>query len=310
MFVPGVKLYSSCGAYEVKCDIDRGAFGLVLNCATNHHHSVALKVQQTPPSSEKDHYKRVRAEISALLRANGLPFVIRTLDVFNYEFAGKLWTCIATPIYKHNLQMAIESGRLRTDVAAAQLLCAVAGIHSRGVLHRDIKPQNIMLDGHDKLVLIDLGLSTEQAPAMTPYVVTRWYRAPEFLLSNGGYSYTDASDAWSVGVVVHEMVTCAPTFPGDSAISTWFMIAAFFGIRPFTRMDDLLAVGHCAHAPPAHDLRAQEIAAQLMQPNPKHRAALAPLLKQCTRAGLLERSCVLTQEKAQEGFDATVASRT
>jgi serine/threonine protein kinase len=299
MFVPGVKLYSSCGAYEVKCDIDRGAFGLVLNCVTNCHHSVALKVQQTPPSSEKDHYKRVRAEISALRRANGLPFVIRTLDVFNYEFAGKLWTCIATPIYKHNLQMAIESGRLRTDVAAAQLLCAVAGIHSRGVLHRDIKPQNIMLDRHDKLVLIDLGLSTEQAPAMTPYVVTRWYRAPEFLLSNGGYAYTDASDAWSVGVVVHEMVTCAPTFPGDSAI---------FNIPPFTKTDDLLAVGHRAHAPPSHDLRAHEIAAQLMQPNPNHRAALAPLLEQCTRAGLLERSCVLPQENAQK--DATVASRT
>ena len=79
-----------------------------------------------------------------------------------------------------------------------QILRGLKYIHSAGVLHRDLKPSNLLLNATCDLKVCDFGLartSTEGNNFMTEYVVTRWYRAPELLLSCDSY---DASiDAWS-----------------------------------------------------------------------------------------------------------------
>ena len=86
------------------------------------------------------------------------------------------------------------------------------------VLHRDLKPQNLLIDRtHNLLKLADFGLARAfglPVRAYTHEVVTLWYRAPEVLL--GGKTYSTPVDVWSIGCIFVEMVNGRPLFPGDS----------------------------------------------------------------------------------------------
>ncbi|XP_013717949.1 cyclin-dependent kinase B1-1 isoform X2 [Brassica napus] len=99
-----------------------------------------------------------------------------------------------------------------------QLCKGVAHCHSHGVLHRDLKPQNLLLLKDKELLKIaDLGLGrtfTVPLKAYTHEIVTLWYRAPEVLL--GSTHYSTAVDMWSVGCIFAEMVRRQALFPGDS----------------------------------------------------------------------------------------------
>lgn len=91
-------------------------------------------------------------------------------------------------------------------------------MHSANVLHRDLKPSNLLVNANCDLKIGDFGLSRTRSETdlMTEYVVTRWYRAPELLLSCS--EYTTAIDIWSVGCIVGEIVTREPLFPGRDYI--------------------------------------------------------------------------------------------
>ena len=93
-----------------------------------------------------------------------------------------------------------------------QLLRGLKYIHSANVLHRDLKPSNILLNANGDLKICDLGLARVASDAMTEYVGTRWYRAPELLLNSS--AYTSAIDVWSVGCIFFQMLTRTPLFPG------------------------------------------------------------------------------------------------
>ncbi|CAG8669294.1 2531_t:CDS:2, partial [Acaulospora colombiana] len=83
------------------------------------------------------------------------------------------------------------------------LLSGIKYCHSRGVLHRDLKPQNLLIDSAETLKLADFGLARiyphrpSSARPLTHEVVTLWYRAPELLL--GSPFYSTEVDMWSVG---------------------------------------------------------------------------------------------------------------
>lgn len=100
-------------------------------------------------------------------------------------------------------------------------------MHQKGVSHRDLKPENILLKqtkkGHtDALSLqvkvADLGaakvLDKSERRMNTPYVVSRYYRAPELIL--GSHFYDQSIDIWSAGCILFELMTRTPLFPGDS----------------------------------------------------------------------------------------------
>lgn len=106
-----------------------------------------------------------------------------------------------------------------------QILEAVRAMHSVGVFHRDLKPGNILVSKDCQIRITDFGLaryihdSTRQGMndlnPMTEYVVTRWYRCPELLLSPNR-PYTEAIDLWSVGCILGELLKRKPLFPGKS----------------------------------------------------------------------------------------------
>lgn len=100
------------------------------------------------------------------------------------------------------------------------LLMTLRGLHHchrNFVIHRDLKPNNLLLspDGHLKIADFGLARATPTVrEVMTPTVVTRWYRAPELLL--GSKFYTPSIDVWSVGVIFAELMLRTPYLPGSS----------------------------------------------------------------------------------------------
>jgi renal tumor antigen len=97
-----------------------------------------------------------------------------------------------------------------------QLLKAIEHMHRNGIFHRDIKPENILLMG-DTVKLADLGScrGLYSKPPFTEYISTRWYRAPELLLSN---NYGKQVDIWAIGCILGELTDGEPLFPGESEI--------------------------------------------------------------------------------------------
>ncbi|KAL3819000.1 hypothetical protein ACJIZ3_004905 [Penstemon smallii] len=112
-----------------------------------------------------------------------------------------------------------------------QILRGIAYCHSHHVLHRDLKPQNLLIDRRtNALKLADFGLARAfgiPVRTFTHEVVTLWYRAPEILL--GSHHYSTPVDVWSVGCIFAEMVNQRALFPGDSEIDELFQIFRVMG---------------------------------------------------------------------------------
>ncbi|KAE8734702.1 Cyclin-dependent kinase B1-1 [Hibiscus syriacus] len=112
-----------------------------------------------------------------------------------------------------------------------QLCKGVAHCHSHGVLHRDLKPQNLLLDKEKGILKIaDLGLGrafTVPLKSYTHEIVTLWYRAPEVLL--GSTHYSTAVDMWSVGCIFAEMLRRQALFQGDSEFQQLLHIFRLLG---------------------------------------------------------------------------------
>ncbi|CAN0009088.1 unnamed protein product [Pylaiella littoralis] len=111
-----------------------------------------------------------------------------------------------------------------------QIMRALDFCHGRGIMHRDLKPQNLLVSRDGTLKVADFGLARAFCPPVRPLtheVVTIWYRAPEILL--GSKTYAPPLDLWSVGTILAEMVTKTPMFPGDSEIDEIYKIFRILG---------------------------------------------------------------------------------
>uniref|UniRef100_A0A034VLD5 Protein kinase shaggy n=1 Tax=Bactrocera dorsalis TaxID=27457 RepID=A0A034VLD5_BACDO len=100
-----------------------------------------------------------------------------------------------------------------------QLFRSLAYIHSLGICHRDIKPQNLLLDPETAVLkLCDFGSAKQllHGEPNVSYICSRYYRAPELIF--GAINYTTKIDVWSAGCVLAELLLGQPIFPGDSGV--------------------------------------------------------------------------------------------
>lgn len=103
-------------------------------------------------------------------------------------------------------------------------------LHSAGVIHRDLKPSNILVNENCDLKICDFGLARIQEPNMTGYVSTRYYRAPEIMLT--WRKYNEKVDMWSAGCIFAELLLGEPLFPGTNHIDQFCVITDLLGNPP------------------------------------------------------------------------------
>uniref|UniRef100_A0A7S2W7D2 Protein kinase domain-containing protein n=1 Tax=Mucochytrium quahogii TaxID=96639 RepID=A0A7S2W7D2_9STRA len=126
-----------------------------------------------------------------------------------------------------------------------QVLRGLKYIHSANVIHRDLKPRNLLVNSNCDLKICDFGLARLDIPqlanegkAMTDYVATRWYRPPEVVIASG--AYTKAIDMWAVGCILGELLLRKPIFPGADQYDLLKRICVVLGAPP----QQMLNVSH------------------------------------------------------------------
>ncbi|KAG6841179.1 Cyclin-dependent kinase catalytic subunit [Blastosporella zonata] len=211
-----------------------GTYGVVYKARdTTNNLIVALKKIRLEAEDEGVPSTAIR-EIS-LLKELKNPNIVRLLDIVHAD--QKLY--LVFEFLDVDLKRYMETrNQNRTPITldivkkfTYQLNAGLLYCHSHRILHRDLKPQNLLIDSRNNLKLADFGLARAFGIPMRTYtheVVTLWYRAPEVLL--GSRHYATGIDMWSVGCIFAEMAMQGqPLFPGDSEIDQIFKIFRILG---------------------------------------------------------------------------------
>ncbi|XP_065007331.1 probable serine/threonine-protein kinase At1g54610 isoform X1 [Musa acuminata AAA Group] len=158
-----------------------------------------------------------------ILRKLDHPNVIKLEGIVTSRMSGNLY--LVFEYMEHDLAGLLARSGLRftepqVKCYMRQLLEGLAHCHGRGVLHRDIKGSNLLIDNNGILRIADFGLATffnpEQNQQLTSRVVTLWYRPPELLL--GATEYGAAVDLWSSGCILAELLAGKPIMPGRTEV--------------------------------------------------------------------------------------------
>ncbi|NXH04850.1 MK15 kinase, partial [Loxia leucoptera] len=231
--------------YEIKRRLGKGAYGIVWR-ATNRQTGETVAVKKIFDAfRNRTDAQRTFREIMFLQEFGEHPNIIKLLDVIPAENDKDIYLIFES--METDLHAVIKKGNLLKDIHKCyilyQLLKATKFIHSGNVIHRDQKPSNVLLDAQCRVKLCDFGLARslcqrgepQPGPALTEYVATRWYRAPEILLASR--RYTKGVDMWSIGCILGEMLLGKPLFPGTSTMN---QIEQILRVIPAPSPEDIL----------------------------------------------------------------------
>lgn len=236
------------GQYLVENELGSAAFSTAYRCIDlnsdstgneDYHEEVCLKVIK----NTKDFFDQSLDEIKILelLRQTGRCYENNIVEMKKF-FYHREHLIIVTELLRQNLfefgKFIIDNNeepyftRQRLCYITRQCLVALNFVHSLGLVHSDVKPENILLASYSraKVKLIDFGSSCYLTDRQSSYIQSRSYRAPEVVL---GLPYDGKIDIWSLGCVVAEMYTGEVTFQNDSIVSMLSRIEAVCG--PFPR---------------------------------------------------------------------------
>uniref|UniRef100_A0A2K6K6Z3 Stress-activated protein kinase JNK n=1 Tax=Rhinopithecus bieti TaxID=61621 RepID=A0A2K6K6Z3_RHIBE len=184
--------------------------------------NVAVK-KLSRPFQNQTHAKRAYREL-VLLKCVNHKNIISLLNVFTPQKTLEEFqdVYLVMELMDANLCQVIhmELDHERMSYLLYQMLCGIKHLHSAGIIHRDLKPSNIVVKSDCTLKILDFGLARTACTnfMMTPYVVTRYYRAPEVIL---GMGYKENVDIWSVGCIMGELVKGCVIFQGTDHIDQW-----------------------------------------------------------------------------------------
>ncbi|XP_009982765.1 PREDICTED: cyclin-dependent kinase 3 [Tauraco erythrolophus] len=211
--------------------IGEGTYGVVYK-ARNRRTGQVVALKKIRLDSETEGVPSTAIREISLLRELKHPNIVRLLDVIHSR--KKLY--LVFEYLNQDLKKYMDSTQTRElpfSLAKSylfQLLQGVSFCHSHRVIHRDLKPQNLLINEAGAIKLADFGLARAFGVPLRTYtheVVTLWYRAPEILL--GCKYYSTSVDIWSIGCIFAEMVTGKALFPGDSEIDQIFRIFRTLG---------------------------------------------------------------------------------
>ena len=207
--------------YRLVKRLGRGSYGIVWRAEDKATGEVVAIKKCFDCFQNGTDSQRTFREISLLKQLNGHPNIVQLYDVVPAQSGRDMY--IVCEFMDTDLGAMIRGNLLQpvhAKYVTYQLLAAAKFMHSAGVVHRDIKPANILIDGNCRIKVCDFGLArllvTGPQNSLTTYVATRWYRAPEILLSHSQYGFP--VDLWAIGAIVAEMLQGKPLFPGTSSL--------------------------------------------------------------------------------------------
>ena len=212
------------GRYEIVSFLGRGGMGAVYRAHDRLlEETVAIKILRADVAGTPELARRFRTEIK-LARRISHPNVCR---IHEYGEEGSLRFISMELVEGRSLREALDrDGPLSAERACqlgVQMAAGLEAIHAAGVIHRDLKPPNIMIDSRDCVRLMDFGIakSADGANPTTDYVVgSPEYMSPE---QGRGRQVDARSDIYSLGIVLFELVTGSPPFRGDTPVATLMM---------------------------------------------------------------------------------------
>jgi mitogen-activated protein kinase 15 len=229
--------------YEILDRIGRGRTGVVYKAFDkNLQLPVAIKRVYEVFKNKSD-CERLLKEIKIFEFLSKHPNIIRLLNVIRSDKDSDLY--LVFDYMEGNLFNVIRAKILTEQhikLITYQLLKAVKYFHSAGLINRNLKPNNILINSDCKIKLDDFSLakslnSLDDMNMITDYVATRWYRAPEMLL--GSLKVGKASDIWSIGCILGEMLKGKTLFPGTCTLNQLNLIVSLTGFPSKEDIQDI-----------------------------------------------------------------------
>lgn len=211
--------------YTVLEPVGRGAYGVVCSAQNNISGDYCAIKKIENVFEDISFSKRTLRELR-ILRQLKHENIIDIMEIFiPQEYKGFSDVYVVSSLMETDLTSILRSSQPLNDSHCQfflyQILRGCKYLHSAGIIHRDLKPRNLLVNSNCDLKICDFGLArvnfTEpefRLSAMTEYICTRWYRAPEILCC--WTEYDAAIDVWSIGCIFAEMLTRKPLFPGSN----------------------------------------------------------------------------------------------
>jgi serine/threonine protein kinase len=226
--------------YEIIEALGSGAYGTVVSAYDNKK-----------GKKEKVAIKKIERTFEHHLYAKRTYREVKILRLLQHDNIIKIKTIIKPKTLKDFNEIYVVFELMETDLGSIirsdqeltmdhirffmyQILRGMKYVHSAGILHRDLKPRNILVNSNCDLKICDFGLARADIPelyeagAMTEYISTRWYRAPELLV--GSEDYTESIDMWAIGCIFAELLTRKPFLPGSDSEDQMKLIINMIGL--------------------------------------------------------------------------------